>query len=102
MAAFRFGDAGNDFGAVVAGGLLVDTGAVFYAATFGVRRCEIEPADAGEAYGGGTHGARLEGYVHVAIGQAGGIALSACFADGEDFGVGGGVGGGFGEVVGDA
>jgi len=76
---------------MVTGRLLENARAVFDAAAFGVISAEIEPPDAGEADGGGAHGARFECDVEVAIGQARRLQYVASRTNNQQFGMGGGV-----------
>ncbi len=70
-------DAADDLGPVVAGRLGEDAGAVLDAAALGVIGTKIEPADAGEADGGGAHRARLQGDIEIAAIEPGLAGLGA-------------------------
>jgi len=77
---------------VVARGLAEDARPVLHAAALGVERAEVEPADAGERYGGGAHRARLQGDVEIGLRQPLRAQRRAGGADGQHLGVRGGVG----------
>lgn len=88
-----------DLWRVVAGRVGVDPGPVFDAAALGVVRPEIQPPDAGEADGLGTHGAWLQRYIEVAFRQAGRSNRLGRCANRQHFGMGRGVVPGLNQIV---
>jgi len=85
-------DAAIDVRLMVAGRLLEPAGPVLDGAALGVVGAVIDPADAGEADGGGAHGAGFQGNIEIAIRQTRFAQFRRGSADGEDFGMGGRVG----------
>ena len=59
------------------------------AAALGVKRPEVEVADAGKGYGLRAHGARLQGDVEIAVREARRPGYAAGFANGQQLGMGG-------------
>ena len=83
-----FGEAGVDFGRVVAGRLAEDARSVFDAAAFRVAGPVIEPPDAGERDRGRAHRTGFQSYVKVAIDQTLAFQNRAGGADRQNFGMG--------------
>src|SRR5665811_2030227 len=81
-------DAAIDFGRVVAGGLAEKARPVLHGAALGIARAEIEPADAGEGDGAGTHGAGLQRHIEIAVHEALASERGAGLADGQQLRMG--------------
>lgn len=73
----------------MAGWLAEKPRSMFYGSAFFVSCTEIETPDPGERDCTGTHGARLKGYIEIALGQPLTSERGAGCADHEDFGMGG-------------
>lgn len=93
-------DAGDDVEAVVEAWVGAELIEGACAAHFGVWGAVDQALDAGVDQGAGAHGTGLKGDGQGAVLEAPGAQFACGFAEGEDFGVGGGVLKRFAEVVG--
>ncbi len=76
---------------MAAGALVKNFGTMIDTAAFGIRRNEINPAQTGEGYCSGAHGAGFQRDVEIAVRQPRRAFLGCCFPNNQYFRVGGGI-----------
>lgn len=82
-----FVEAADDFGLMVAGGVLEDSRPMIDAAAFRIVGAEINPANPRHGNGGGAHRAGFQRDVKVAGGEPGPAEFPRPFPDYHDFGM---------------